>query len=163
MKIARESWVIAVIGLTDLITTIIFIRNHNAAEANPLFRFFWEMGLPAFIFAKFILLFCPLLVLEWARVRRPRLVMQAQRFSIAAYLGLYCIGVYRLNHSSNHTTEIAHAQEAAHYELVYLPASSPDYIQRRLREIRKDPAYRHPVHRPIPLPDEIAARMHTVR
>ena len=78
MKIAKESWIIMAIGLADLITTIIFIQNHGAEEANPLFRRYWEMGLMAFILAKLALLVGPLWVLEWARKRNPAFVSWAR-------------------------------------------------------------------------------------
>ena len=74
MKIAKETWIIMVIGIADLATTILFIRHHGAQEANPLFKHYWEMGLTAFIAAKIAMLVGPLVVLEWARIRNPRFV-----------------------------------------------------------------------------------------
>lgn len=88
---------IAVLGIADLITTIVFIEHHGAEEANPLFRHLWEMGLFAFISAKLLLIACPLMVLEWARKRRPLFTMRALRGAIAAYIMLYGIGFVRLN------------------------------------------------------------------
>ncbi|HLK56614.1 MAG TPA: DUF5658 family protein [Chthonomonadaceae bacterium] len=107
MKIAKESWVIMAIGLADLITTIIFIQNHGAEEANPLFRRYWEMGLMAFIFAKLALLVGPLWVLEWARKRNPAFVSWALRSAIAGYLIMYGIGFIRLNSPAAHADEMA--------------------------------------------------------
>jgi hypothetical protein len=97
MRIARETWVILGIGLADLITTIVFIQNDGAQEANPLFRSFLEMGLLAFIMAKIICLGGPLLVLEWARTRRPRFTIVASRSVILVYLLMYGVGTYRAN------------------------------------------------------------------
>jgi len=105
MKIAKETWVILFIGVVDLISTIMFIQNHGAEEANPIFRRYWEMGLLAFIFAKMALLLGPLVVLEWARKRNPRFVYWSLRGAIAAYLVLYGIGFIRMN------TPVAHAEE----------------------------------------------------
>src|SRR5579872_67719 len=85
MKIARESWIIATIGLADLVTTIVFIKHHGAQEANPLFRQFWEMGVFAFILAKLACLVGPLYILEWARKRRTQFVKVASRAVICAY------------------------------------------------------------------------------
>jgi hypothetical protein len=106
MKIARESWIIAAIGIADLITTILFIRHHGAEEANPLFRHFWEMGLPAFILAKLACVVGPLCILEWARQRRGQFVTLASRSVIAAYLVLYCLGVSQLNGPQAQANEV---------------------------------------------------------
>ncbi len=97
MRIAKETWVIAGIGLLDLATTIVFIQHHGAEEANPLFRRYWQMGVPAFVGAKLVLLFCPLAVLEWARQRRPRFVSGALRLGIAGYVAMYGVGFTQLN------------------------------------------------------------------
>lgn len=107
MKIAKESWVIMAIGLADLITTIIFIQNHGAEEANPLFKRYWEMGLLVFILAKLALLVGPLWVLEWARKRNPSFVSWALRSGIAAYLIMYGVGFARLNSPAAHASELA--------------------------------------------------------
>lgn len=107
MKIARESWVIAALGMADLITTIIFIEHHGAEEANPLFRRLWEMGLYVFIMAKLLLLVGPLAVLEWARKRRPGFTLRALRGGIAGYLILYAAGFVRLNGPAAQANEIA--------------------------------------------------------
>lgn len=97
MKIAKESWIIAAIGLADLVTTIIFIRYYGAQEANPLFRDFWRMGLPAFILAKALCVVGPLTLLEWARRREPGFVCWALRLAIVGYVGAYGIGLVTLN------------------------------------------------------------------
>lgn len=97
MKIAKETWIILCIGLADLATTIVFIQNHGAQEANPLFRLYWEMGLTVFIMAKIAMLVGPLYVLEWARKRNPRFVDWALRGAIVAYLIMYGVGFAKLN------------------------------------------------------------------
>ncbi|HZT44252.1 MAG TPA: DUF5658 family protein [Chthonomonadaceae bacterium] len=96
-KIAWETWIIAAIALADLVTTIIFIQNHGAQEANPVFRRYWDMGLGAFVLAKSICVVGPLFILEWARRRKPLLVTWALRVAIVGYLGLYGMGLLRLN------------------------------------------------------------------
>jgi|GEM_PF-1490209 len=97
MKIAKETWMIAVLGTIDLITTIVFIQHHGAEEANPIFRFFWHIGIPAFVAAKILLTGCPLLVLEWARKRNPRFVQTGMRSAIAGYVAVYGFGFLHLN------------------------------------------------------------------
>jgi hypothetical protein len=37
MKIAKESILIAIIGIADLITTLTWIHYHGAQEGNPVF------------------------------------------------------------------------------------------------------------------------------
>ena len=97
MKLARETWILIAIGIADLISTIFFIQRHGASEANPLFRHYWQMGLPQFIAAKIALLGAPLLILEWARRQKPQMVARALRCAIAGYVLMYGIGVARLN------------------------------------------------------------------
>jgi len=107
MKIARESCILAAIGLADLVTTILFIQQCGAQEANPVFGYFWEMGLLAFILAKLFCMVGPLAILEWARRSRPVFVVRALRFAILCYLGAYSIGVLTLNSSQAKAREVA--------------------------------------------------------
>jgi hypothetical protein len=123
MKIAKESWIIAVIGVADLVTTIMFIRHHGAQEANPLFRHYWEMGLPAFILAKMVCLLGPLMILEWARKRNPRFVAGALRTAIAGYIGFYLVGYMQLNGPQAAAAEVA-------------PKESPVYAAFQVYQIR---------------------------
>ena len=97
MKLAKETWILIAIGIADLISTIFFIQRHGAIEANPLFRHYWQMGLPQFIAAKIAMLAAPLLILEWARRQKPKLVARALRCAIAGYVLMYGVGVARLN------------------------------------------------------------------
>ena len=107
MKIAKETWIILAIGMADLATTILFIQHNGAEEANPIFRQYWEMGLAAFVGAKIVLLVGPLSILEWARHHRPRFVAWALRSAIVAYVVMYGVGYFRLNHAP--TEEISFA------------------------------------------------------
>src|SRR5690348_8831099 len=125
MKIARESWVIAAIGIADLVTTIIFIKHHGAHEANPLFRHYWEMGVPAFIAAKMACLLGPLVVLEWARKRNPRFVSRALRGAIAAYLTFYGVGFAKLNSPAARADEISQEMVTFHPSKFMMPPMTP--------------------------------------
>lgn len=116
MKIAKESLIIAVLGTIDLITTIVFIRHHGAEEANPIFRFFWNIGLPMFILAKIMLTACPLLVLEWARKRNPRFVMFGMRSAIAGYVFMYGLGFLHLNGPGADEREVMAAAQVSYAE-----------------------------------------------
>ena len=97
MKLARESWALAVICTVDLITTIYLVQNHGAAEANPVMRYFLELGYVAFIIAKAFMFVIPLAILEWARRRQPAFVRGMLRVGIVLYLGSYGAVVWRIN------------------------------------------------------------------
>ena len=97
MKLSRESWIILVIGLLDLASTLIWVGGHGAAEANPIFQYYLAMGSAWFILAKFVCLFCPILLFEFAKHHRPKSAMTGARVAIAGYLILYVVGVARLN------------------------------------------------------------------
>ncbi|HZT42523.1 MAG TPA: DUF5658 family protein [Chthonomonadaceae bacterium] len=97
IKISPESWVLIAIGTADLVTTVLWIRQGNAQEANPLFKYYLNQGLLAFIVAKYVCLLGPILVMEWARRYKPRFVQWALRGAVLAYVGLYGLGVARVN------------------------------------------------------------------
>ncbi|HLV79636.1 MAG TPA: DUF5658 family protein, partial [Chthonomonadaceae bacterium] len=84
LKISRESWILFAIGTADLLTTIHWIRQGNAQEANPLFHACWEHGVLAFIVAKYVFLLGPLFILEWARQAKPQLGKWALRSAVLA-------------------------------------------------------------------------------
>lgn len=97
MTFSKESGIIAAIGILDLLTTLVWIHHYGAHEANPLFRFFLQQGVPAFVAAKALFLAGPLWALEWARLSHARFVLSASRVAIIAYLVLYGAGVAALN------------------------------------------------------------------
>lgn len=129
MRIARESWIIAGIGVADLITTIIFIRHHGAQEANPLFKLYWQMGLFSFIVAKAVCLVGPLLILEWASKRNPRFVRQALRSAIVAYLAFYSIGFLKLNAPLANADVISEANGVAFNSPIITIQPDPNLIE----------------------------------
>jgi hypothetical protein len=104
MKIARESIYIALIGLADLVTTLLWVHNRGASEGNPVFSQYLRMGFGWFVLMKLILLACPLFLLEFARQRRPQFTLRASRFAIGAYCGLYIVGFLHLNPNAIHPT-----------------------------------------------------------
>lgn len=97
MKASRESFIIIAIGAIDLVTTLWWVSTHGAEEANPLFRHYLEMGPAIFATMKMLMLLAPVFLLEWARRRRPAFTRFAARFAIMAYVGIYAVGVSRLN------------------------------------------------------------------
>jgi hypothetical protein len=97
MKITWESRLLTVICMADLITTIWFVRQGGASEANPMMRFYLERGIVPFVLAKMALFLGPLVILEWARRRRPRFVRTMMRMAIVLYICLYGTVVWRIN------------------------------------------------------------------
>lgn len=112
---APETGIMIVIGLADLVSTIVFIQRHGAEEANPIFHHYWEMGIGAFVVAKLICLVGPLLVMEWARQRHPRFVAGALRVAIAGYLIMYCVGVFHLNQRAQADARVVAAATGSPY------------------------------------------------
>jgi len=96
-RISKESCIIAAVGIADLVTTLVWVHTHGAQEANPVFAHYLAMGPIWFAAMKLVMLIAPLFLLEWARRRRPRFTQMASRFAIVAYVGMYVVGVARLN------------------------------------------------------------------
>lgn len=119
--LARETWIIAVIGLADLATTLYWVYNHGAQEANPIFARYLAMGPFYFALTKIVMLVAPLFVLEWARRHRPAFTKFALRFAIVAYLGMYSVGVYHAN--SDSVDEYLGAQDRIN--IASSPATNP--------------------------------------
>ena len=99
MKLSRESWILMVLGTADLVTTILWIERGMAREANPLFSYLWNQGLPAFILAKYTFLLGPILIVEWARRRHPGFALWGLRAGALAYVLVYVAGVVGMNHT----------------------------------------------------------------
>ena len=97
MKPMKQTVILIVLGSLDLVTTIVLIRRHGAAEANPLMAGFLSKGISVFILAKLGLLLTPIALLEWSRRFSPAFVIRACNTAIAAYLCLYAVGVVRAN------------------------------------------------------------------
>lgn len=119
-KIARESFALGAICLTDLLTTLWFLSGGDAIEGNRVMCIYLDHGVWVFIAAKVALVAGPICVLEWARRRKPAYVTRMLRCTIAAYVALYGTGVWRLN-----TRPACSAQELAQYSRMIQWASQP--------------------------------------
>ena len=97
MKLSRESLILLIVGLVDLLTTLVWVSHHGAQEGNPIFSYYLTMGPLWFIAMKMVCLLCPILIFEWARNHRPRVARVGARIAIAGYLLFYVVGVARLN------------------------------------------------------------------
>ncbi len=111
MKLAKESWILVVISIADLIITLVLLTK-GAVEANPWMKSYLIMGVGYFILVKVMFVVGPIAILEWARRHRPQFVKQMSRLAIAAYLTSYFSFMVRynvipLNRSSVPSSQIA--------------------------------------------------------
>ncbi len=120
--ISRESLLLATICVADLITTLWFVRDGNAMEANPIMRHYLELGIWPFVVAKSAMVLGPLVILEWARTRRPRFVTSMLRLGILLYLGSYGAVVWRINQPDQYDN-MTPAQRVAFQRWVSSPIS----------------------------------------
>jgi hypothetical protein len=97
MKLARETWILSAICILDLTTTIWLVSHHGAREGNQVMSYFLDLGYIPFALAKLLMCLAPLALLEWARRRNPKFVLKMLRCGIVLYLGIYCVGVYKIN------------------------------------------------------------------
>ena len=97
MKIARETWLLGLICLADMISTLLLVHSGAAVEANPVLSFFLDRGGVWFVIAKSLLFLGPLFVLELLRRRRPESVTRILRVGIVLYLVCYGIGAVHVN------------------------------------------------------------------
>jgi hypothetical protein len=97
MSLMKESLVLIIIGLTDLLSTLHLLAGRHATEGNPLMAFYLQFGIGAFVIIKLMLLFLPILVAEWSKRYKPMFVKWMLRGAIAAYLGTYAIGFLLVN------------------------------------------------------------------
>ena len=99
-SIAKETWLLAFICIVDMVSTVWLLGANTATEANPIMRFYVELGLPTFIAVKSLLIFAPLYLLELIRRKRPRFIVGLLRAAIAGYLIVYGLGVVQVNNAS---------------------------------------------------------------
>lgn len=92
-----ETMALALIGLADLIATVLLVQGGRFSEGNPILGFYMRAGLLPFMAAKALLTLGPLAVLEILRPRSPRFITAALRVGIAAYVAVYVVGVCEIN------------------------------------------------------------------
>ena len=100
IKVLRESYVLGLICVADMISTILLVRSGKAMEANPILAPFMAHGIGYFLVAKTMLDVIPLFLLELIRSKQPLFVKKMLRVGIAAYLISYGIGVLKINQAS---------------------------------------------------------------
>ncbi|MCW3097133.1 MAG: hypothetical protein JWL77_2751 [Chthonomonadaceae bacterium] len=97
MKIARETLLLGLFCMLDMLFTVWLIHKGLAKEANPVMGFYVERSLPVFMVVKSLMFIAPLTALELLRLRQPRFVQNMLRLGIVAYVLVYSLGVLRTN------------------------------------------------------------------
>lgn len=131
MKISRESVIIAMIGLVDLVTTLILVQR-GAWEGNPIFEYYLAKGVLWFVLMKSIFILAPIFLLELARRHRPVFTQWASRVAIIAYLGLYVAGVMHLNPAIMQREGLGNENDIAN-----ITAMTPGYMNSQLSHWRE--------------------------
>lgn len=89
MRLMRESLFLIIIGLADLLSTLLMVGMRHATEGNPLMAYYLQAGVGAFVMVKLCLLFFPVFIAEWSKKYKPQFVRVMMRGAIAVYLGSY--------------------------------------------------------------------------
>ena len=91
---------VAMLGLVDLVTTVVWLRAGLAVEFNPVMSFVLRAGIPTFVVVKLITLGSYVLVVEWYRRNRSERFARATGLAtLVAYLSLYVVSFCCVNHS----------------------------------------------------------------
>ncbi len=101
MALTKESKVLIVICLLDLISTLLLLSRGLAFEGNPLMSFYLRFGVWVFVVIKLGLVVLPIFIAEWSLRYRPQFVRLMLRTAIAAYLGLYLVVFMSVNVVAN--------------------------------------------------------------
>ncbi len=96
-RLSVETWILGLICVADMVSTVLLFRAGKAVEANPLLIPALNRGAGWFIVVKSAFFLVPLLGLEYLRTHRPRFVKTMLRAGIAGYLAIYVVGGLRLN------------------------------------------------------------------
>lgn len=89
--------VLLTIALFDLVTTIMWL-NAGQREGNPLFAYVAEHGNLALAAAKMIYLVIPIVILEYARSKKPLTAELGTWIAAGAYAYLYVGHLLTLHH-----------------------------------------------------------------
>jgi hypothetical protein len=96
-QLARESYIILLICLFDLVATIWLVATNRATEGNPVMSFYLDRGWVMLVTAKVLLVVFPIFIAEWGRRYRPTFVRRALRLTIALYVGVYVLAFTNVN------------------------------------------------------------------
>lgn len=97
IRLAKETYILLVICLLDLLITIWLIMSERAIEGNPVMSFYLGKGWAPFIGIKIMLVVLPLSIAEWARRYHPVSVRRMLQAAILIYLGIYSIAFMQMD------------------------------------------------------------------
>ena len=76
------------VAMFDLVSTLMWL-NAGHSEGNPLFAWLATHGTLPFVFGKLVFLVLPIVVIEWARTKRPWTAEIGTWFAVGAYAWLW--------------------------------------------------------------------------
>lgn len=92
MILMKETWILLVICLTDLIVTLGLLASGRwFFEGNPIMGYYLEIGVWAFVAAKIGLIVMPLFIAEYSKRFKPVFVKTMLRFAIFTYVATYLV------------------------------------------------------------------------
>jgi len=97
MSLTKESQVLIIICLLDLLSTLALLSQGTAMEGNPLMSFYLRFGVWVFVTVKLALVFLPIFIAEWSMRYRPEFVRMMLRTAIAAYVAVYLLVFLSVN------------------------------------------------------------------
>lgn len=97
MSLMKESLILIVIGLADLLVTLHLVTYKDVAEGNPLMAYYLQLGVGAFVIVKLMLLVFPIFIAEFSKRYKPQFVKWMLRGAIAMYIGSYLIAFVLVN------------------------------------------------------------------
>lgn len=90
--------VLLLIGMADLVTTLVWLASGVAIEVNPVMSSVLTLGMPAFIGVKLGTLAVYVAVMEWYRRRRSaRFAELVGLITVSAYLIVYSVSLAVVN------------------------------------------------------------------
>lgn len=88
-RVSKTCIVLVILGLADLVSTVVLVETGMAEEANPLMRAVLAHGWLPFCVVKCATLAAFVWTLTWYRQRRPRLASVVEVATTAGYAVIY--------------------------------------------------------------------------
>ncbi len=98
IRILPGTALLLIVGLLDLLTTLIGLRDGCIIEANPLMNGLLVHSLAAFVSVKLLTLMAFVIVIEWYRRHSTRAASAVSVFTVSAYLLIYLICFWHVNY-----------------------------------------------------------------
>ncbi len=96
-RVLVETWLLALICILDMASTLVLVRMGLAREANPLLAWSLEGSGAAFVLIKTFSFLVPLAIIEGLRERCPKFIPWALRAGAVGYLLVYVVGSLKIH------------------------------------------------------------------